>query len=138
MSEQNESKNHKNDSVLEMNIAQILISEPAVTDTEVAKRLNISRSTVNRKRNAPEVQKIIKEQFLINSEKINKLLFKALAVVDRSLESSDSKEALTAAVTMLRIFGETLSLQLKSNPEDNKLVYVAKWGGLNEDIKSKT
>jgi DNA-binding Lrp family transcriptional regulator len=115
--EQNDSKsNNSSIDAIDAKLALLLIETPSLTDQELAEKLGISRPTVNRRKNGPAVQKIIRATLTIPEKEMRRLATKALARLEAQLDNEDPKIQHAAALALVklseRFIGNDFSLSL--------------------------
>lgn len=97
-------KNYETDD-LNRALAIIIIGNPAATDDEISTKLNICRKTANKRRNSPEVRKLVADALSIPKAEVARLMAKALSKMDQLLDSPDPRISFSAANAVLK-FGE--------------------------------
>ena len=87
---------------LDYKIALLLIENPSITDQEIGKVVGVCRQTANKHKNAPGVQKIIRETLSIPEKEIRRLTAKAMSRLETMLDDTDPKIRLSAALALIR------------------------------------
>ena len=84
-------------------IAKAIIENPSITDQALANSLNISRQTINRRRNSDQVKQMISEIIAIPQDEIRRLSAKAMSKLVHLITDLDPRIALTASLGILKI-----------------------------------
>jgi hypothetical protein len=94
----------------------LLIESHTSTDQELADKLGTTRQTVNRRKNGPAVQKIIRAALAIPEKEMRRLTTKALNRLEALLDHEDPRIKLASALALVklseRFMGNNLDLGL--------------------------
>jgi hypothetical protein len=118
MSEQNTTEpDSPNVDALNARIAAILIESPSATDQEIATTVGLSRQSVNRRRNSPVVQELVRSALAIPEREVRRLTAKALLRLEKLLDDDDPKIRLAATLSLVK-----LSARLMTNSFEEALL----------------
>lgn len=84
-------------------IAKAIIENPSITDQALANSLNISRQTINRRRNSDHVKQLVSEIIAIPQDEVRRLSAKAMSKLDQLIGDTDPRIALAASLGILKI-----------------------------------
>jgi hypothetical protein len=84
-------------------IASLLIESPSMTDQEIASQVGISRQAVNRRKNAPAVQDLVRSVLAIPEREIRRLTAKALLRLEEMLDHEDPRIKLAATMALVKL-----------------------------------
>jgi len=99
---------------IDLRLATLLIESPAATDQDLADKVGVSRQTINRRKNGPAVEQLIRNSLALPEREMRRVTAKALSRIEELLDHEDPKIKLAATVALLRInsrfMGETLAV----------------------------
>lgn len=101
-------------------IVRELLSDPTQTDDGIAKKIGLSRQTVNKRRNSKSVQEEIKAKMEISSKRVEAVASKAWARLEELLEHPDPRIKLSAASAIIKATSDRF--QKQETPEDVHVV----------------
>lgn len=88
---------------MDIQIATMLIENPAVTDQDIATRLSISRQTVNRRRNSPSLREFVFSVLSIPQREVRRVTAKALMRLEQLLDDPDPETRLKATIALAKL-----------------------------------
>lgn len=77
-------------------IIKLKLEEPKITNQEIADRLNMSRQTISKRFNSPEVQQELENINQMHIDRFIEIREKALTRIEELIESSEDKVAVIA------------------------------------------
>ena len=115
-----------------LQILDLLVQNPGLTDAELGQKLGLSRSHVNRRRKDPAFRSLFKgkieEDFWDSYDMLKAAHIKAIRRICNAVESSDDKVALKAASLIYELFQKAPERKKASSRESrlNALIEVGK------------
>ncbi len=115
---------------IDRKIANALITRPQQTDIQLARELNVSRRTVNRKRNSDEVRALVVEALSIPADEMRRLTAKSLRKIEEHVDSDNPRISLAAAMHVTRLAADALGEVIRKDEKEgvSEIVYVTRWG----------
>ena len=125
-------KGAKSTAAIDLQIARLLIENPAATDQEIADRLGVKRMTVNRRRRGDSVTLMMSSALSIPVDELRRLLVKSLRRLEELLDDPDPRVRGSAATNILKLAPQTqLPNHMQTPRENDVIVYSAVWGDQN-------
>ena len=96
--EQNESNDDRIEpEAIDYSIMKEIIQNPTITDQALGEKFDLSRQTVNRRRNSIIVKKLIKDALSIQEQNLRDVFARSLLKLTELMNHSDTKISLEAA-----------------------------------------
>lgn len=108
---------------LDYSIIDLMLRNPSINDTEIAKQLGYKREQINKRKNRPAFKKEIIELSKEAITKIQEIQSKAVRRLEKIIEFGEDKDAKTAAIALLDGLPEKASGINNKDPQ-KKLIIV--------------
>ncbi len=95
--------------IVDLKITSLLIENPSLTDQEIADQIGVSRQTINRRKNSPEVKGLIHSALSIPQQEVRRLTAKALRRLEELLDHEDAKVRLAATLSLVKLTDKLMS-----------------------------
>lgn len=92
---------------LDQQIVHLLLTQPTITDTELATKLGVSRQTINKRRNSEVVRERLSKVLSISEKRIRRLVALSLDQLEVFLSDPDPKLRMMSALSILKL-GSTM------------------------------
>lgn len=98
-------------------IALALIETPKFTDQELAKRLNVSRRTISRRKNSATVKALVQQALAFPADEVRRLIKKSFDKIENHLDSTNPKISLAAAIHLTKLSEKILPSDVQEDVE---------------------
>lgn len=124
---QNSTNFDKNADLLDHQIVECLIAQPGLADKDIARKLGVSRATINKRRKHGGAKFLLESTFKLKQETLKRLAIMCLKKLEQHVGDSDPRISIAACGLILRSV-ETLRAIADVNDDSGLLQLKFGWG----------